>query len=277
VRSTAGTAGVDLSIPAIAGAGGGQNAGNDECSEASKLIYVIGRNGKLASFLPSTLKFSIIGDLDCEMSPHSMAVDRSGTAWVLDSAGSIWKVSTANARCTSTSYAPNQHNFFVFGMGYASNTAGSSDETLFVVEPANGLGRIDTATLQLTPVAVTDPSLGRGELTGTGKGELFGFFPDSKPVTVTKLDKANGKTLEQYPVDLDLSQVGFAFAFWGGDFWLFTFEPGSPFSKPGDDPPSRVHHYVTATQKTSTVVEDAGLAIVGAGVSTCAPTEPVVK
>jgi hypothetical protein len=53
--------------------------------------------------------------------------------------------------------------------------------------------------------------------------------------------------------------TGWAFAFWGGDFWIFT-TPG----------PQNTWHYDPAT-KTANIVAHYSDAVVGAGVSTCAP------
>jgi hypothetical protein len=61
-----------------------------------------------------------------------MAIDRNATAWVLYDSGQLFKVSTSDASCTPTSFAAGQQGLYNFGMGFASNSAGSSDETLFI-------------------------------------------------------------------------------------------------------------------------------------------------
>jgi hypothetical protein len=56
----------------------------------------------------------------------------------------------------------------------------------------------------------------------------------------------------------------FAFSFWGGDFYLYTSRENSN---------SSVTHYTSADGGIDTnYVPDTGFSIVGAGVSTCAPT-----
>jgi hypothetical protein len=55
--------------------------------------------------------------------------------------------------------------------------------------------------------------------------------------------------------------LGFAFAHWGGDYWLFTAPSGSTV----------VTDFVYATATSTDVVLNAGFKVVGAGVSTCAP------
>src|SRR5205807_1146112 len=108
----------------------------DGCSESAKLIYVVDLDKRLSSFDPTTLKFTDIGTLSCSAgigaTPFSMAVDRSATAWILYSSGQIFKVNTANATCVTTQFPPHQTGFDQFGMGFVSDSAGSTDETLFV-------------------------------------------------------------------------------------------------------------------------------------------------
>jgi hypothetical protein len=56
-----------------------------------------------------------------------------------------------------------------------------------------------------------------------------------------------------------------AFSFWGGDFYLYTSPDGTT--------DSTVTHYTTGDGGIDTsYVNDTGMVIVGAGVSTCAPT-----
>ena len=62
-----------------------------------------------------------------------------------------------------------------------------------------------------------------------------------------------------YPPD----SSNFAFAFWGGDFWLFV-GPGTSTDVFQYQPSTN-----TTTKRTTETFE-----IVGAGVSTCAPTTP---
>jgi hypothetical protein len=54
------------------------------------------------------------------------------------------------------------------------------------------------------------------------------------------------------------------FAFWGGNFWLFTASGGA----------AKVDTFDTATSTTTTVLPNIGFTVVGAGVSTCAPVVP---
>src|SRR4051812_34321253 len=76
---------------------GGNQAG---CSDAAKLVYVVSDSNELFSFAPDKVAFTKIGQLNCPSggaTPNSMAVDRSGNAWVNFSDGGLFKVSTADA------------------------------------------------------------------------------------------------------------------------------------------------------------------------------------
>src|SRR5579864_1067885 len=95
------------------------------------------------SFYPPTATFTTIGHIDCSapsgFEPFSMAVDRTGIAYVLyanqdQSASALFRVSTATASCRSTPFAPRQGGFGpVFGMAFVKDRTGAG-ETLFVAE-----------------------------------------------------------------------------------------------------------------------------------------------
>jgi hypothetical protein len=59
----------------------------------------------------------------------------------------------------------------------------------------------------------------------------------------------------------------FAFSFWGGDFWFYTATESTP---------SKVTRLETSGYNSLTTAKDnvGNFRIVGAGVSTCAPTAP---
>ena len=252
----------------------------DGCSDASRLVYVISDVNDLYSFTPTTLKFAKIGTLACPTSGtvNSMAVDRSGTAWVNYTDGKLYKVSTANAACATTTFAPNQAGFTdVLGMGFSSNAPGSKAETLFVSDNAGlGLGKVDLGTMKLTALgAYTGTESGaNAELTGTGDARLYGFFATS-PAAYAQVDKASGATPTVIPLTtpgavVNASDGGYAFSFWGGDFWFYTAYPDGVVT----DPTTSVTRYSPASGSASIVLKEIGFVIVGAGVSTCAPVAP---
>lgn len=238
---------------------------SNDCSDAAKLIYVVTEQNDLLSFSPPTLTFKPIGKLSCNAgfaTPFSMGVARNGTAWVLFSDGRIFNVSTTNAACTPTSYVPGQNGWTTFGMGFVSDSPGSAAEALYVADyDGGGLAKIDTSTLKLSYVGPWDKLSGSAELSGTGDARLFGFWEGST-VTVAEIDKSTGHILTTHPQPSVTIGSGWAFAHWGGSFWLFTAPSGT----------SQVDQFDPATNTTKTVKTGLGYVVVGAGVSTCAPT-----
>jgi hypothetical protein len=248
--------------------GGGDGGPGDGCTDEAKLVYIIGQDNRLYSFFPPTLEVKLVGTIACPGAginrPFSMAVDRKGIAWILFEDGHIYHVDVKTADCNQSAYAPGQLGYLTFGMGFVSNGVGSIDETLYVADYlGKGLAKIDTATMTLSAVGPWDKLTGAAELTGTGDARLFGFYNDL-PIIVAEIDKSNGKILSQAPQPSVEVGFGWAFAFWGGDFWLFT-------SPTGD---SQIDRYQPSNGTTTTVKVGLGTNIVGAGVSTCAPFEP---
>ena len=280
------------------------------CSEAAKLVYVLSYEGDLYSFAPADKKFKKIGPLKCNLSdqqlPISMAVDRKGIAWVNIATASasgrsntLYRVDTTNADCEPT----NIKSGYIGGMGFSSDDGSKDKETLFVFgqsgsaqAPQRTIDHVDFA--KETIVRGPSVTTGAGELTGTGDGHLYGFVlhepqfdQAGKPqlndlLAITELDKTSGAdsaevTLKgvKYPHD-----PGFAFSFWGGDFYVYsapiTIPPDYPFTQPPadlkDEPTSDVSRYSPSTKTTEAAYMKAvGFHIVGAGVSTCAPTTGV--
>ena len=246
------------------------------CEEGASLVYVVSQEGDLYSFEPDAGAFSRIGALRCPASggasPHSMAVDRSATAWVNYTDGSLYKVSTKDARCTKTDFEPFQHGFGRFGMAFASTGEDLSRETLFVWgsydygDGGRGLATIDTHSLKLEPVGDAHDRLHfmEAELTGTGDGRLFGFFATARAATLAGVDVSTGGTRAPRALPGVRTGTAWAFSFWGGDFYFF-WAPG--FAQ------SRVSRLSGSDGTVTEVLRDIGFRIVGAGVSTCAPTE----
>ncbi|MDB4997183.1 MAG: hypothetical protein JWM74_4615 [Myxococcaceae bacterium] len=246
------------------------------CSDAAKLVYVVSDLNELFSYNPGTGMFAKIGELNCPSggaTPNSMAVDRSGTAWVNFSDGGLFKVSTADASGQATTFHKLQSGFMRFGMAFATDSATSESETLYVVgiEGTNGgkgLAKIDLTTMTLTTIGDFSGDLqGQGaELTGTGDGHLYGFFTTQPNATLAEIDKGTGATTGEASLNGVNTGTAWAFSFWGGDFWFYTSFGG----------PSTVTRKQTSTDGSlSTAKNDVGgFRIVGAGVSTCAPTTP---
>jgi hypothetical protein len=233
------------------------------CPDAGEtLVYAVAQSGALLSFYPPTAAFSVIGVLACDAKgagPYSMAVDRTGTAYVEYDNGLVFQVSTATASCEPTSFVP-QNTFTNFGMGYVVVGAAPNEE-LFLVSTGGALGTLDTMSFMVDEIAVTQPKIPSAELTGTGDGHLYAYYASGNTggSTIAELDPMTGQVIAADPIAADRG-TGWAFAFWGGDFWIFT-TPASEQTTLMYDP----------VAKTSTVVAHYGSSIVGAGVSTCAP------
>ncbi|MGH7298755.1 MAG: hypothetical protein ACRELB_27690, partial [Polyangiaceae bacterium] len=267
------------------GGDGGTTTGTDCASGAGSYVYVISDADELYTFDPSKFPaasaFTLVGPVPCDSSGvNSMAVDRSATAWVNFNDGSIYRVTTtAPVTCTPTGFVAGQAGFTKdLGMGFSVDAPGSSAETLFVSDnggpggdcskaapgqgcTGKGLGTLDPATMTLTPLGgYTATAAGyNAELTGTGDGKLYGFFTTS-PGAYGPIDKSSGATSAPAPTSLstvDASNGGYAFSFFGGDFYFYTAPKGNTV----------VTHLQTATGQT-TASPELAFTIVGAGVST---------
>jgi hypothetical protein len=264
--------------------------GTQGCSDAAKLVYVLSSENDLYSFDPPSKTFTKIGQLGCntQMTPNSMAVDRNATAWVnyvesdpitgKDTNGKIFKVSTADASCQPTSIGLIQ-NWYRIGMGFSTNSATGTDETLFVaatggagMSNGQGLGSIDLVQQRLVTIGGFSGSLAgqSAELTGTGDARLFGFFTTT-PVQVAQINKTSGGITTQRSLNGVETPAFWAFSFWGGDFYLYT----APDATLNPGRTTNVTHYSPASNTIDTSYKtNIGFHIVGAGVSTCAPTAP---
>jgi hypothetical protein len=250
---------------------------------AATLIYVIGSSSELYSFDPAAGTFTPIGPIDCPGSigsPFSMAVDREGTAYVVFSNGGLFRVSTKTAACTPTAYDAKANGNITFGMGFVANVGDGADagETLFVAEDRGGvetdgeLASLDTSTFVLSAIGdftPNPPGVPGAELTGTGDGRLYAFSPNqpgsNEPSFIAQIDPSSAAILGVDVLPDIVAGAGWAFGFWGGDFYTFT---GTPSGARG----TVVNRFDPAILNQTTVVaritDDT---IVGAGVSTCAP------
>jgi hypothetical protein len=253
----------------------------DICPDAgSTLVYVLTGQNNLYSFYPPTLTFTKIGAVSCpgSVSPFSMAVDRRGIAYSVFTDGHLFRVDTASGACQATKFQPQKTRFSTFGMGYVANTgdAGDGGETLFIADAvlgtaatakpdSQGLGFIDTTTYA-TPgfVGPFTPAIPGPELTGTGDGRLFAFYTnvDTPGSHIVELDKTTGNVVQDFPLKVGDGADAYAFAFWGGYFWVFT-----DASLTNPTTVTRFSPIDSSEVNVATMPET----IVGAGVSTCAP------
>jgi hypothetical protein len=244
------------------------------CADAGiDYIYVLTSDEWLFSFDPPTSTFSRIGQLFCPgttLTTNSMAVDRKGTAFVSFEDGSLFEVSTLTATCTATRFVTGQQGWGKYGMGFATNGMGPT-ETLYVAEasyqhPSKGLATIDTASFAFHVVGPWTNPLGNAvELTGRGDGKLFGFFlaTPGPGGYLTGIDKATATITDVTPLPIGAMNAAFAFAAWGGDFYFFIAPNGNGTTTTV----TRYHPPDGSLVDVATLPQ----AIVGAGVSTCAP------
>ena len=254
------------------------------CGTNADLIYIVDDGYNLLSFNPRDGKNEIkkIGQLSCPAgrafeggtaTPFSMSVDREANAWVLYNSGEIFWVSTKDATCKASGFMPSQKGFQTFGMGFVSDAVGSQNETLHITggaytAPGKGnLGRVDGKTLQVTSLGPLPNTEYGPELTGTGRAELWAYFPGTTSF-IAQLDKTNGGTLQRFPLpSLTETVRAWAFAHWGGRFYVFVttldrFTGGNN---------SQVLLFDPSDGSTKTILDHLPYNIVGAGVSTCAP------
>jgi hypothetical protein len=130
-----------------------------------------------------------------------------------------------------------------------------------------GMGSAGFGTISFPGLSVTrkGQTTSWPELTGTGDAKLWAFYPDAAPPFVAQLDKSSGNALSSLQLpQLAGMPTAWAFAFWGGDFWIFL--------QRGADPSTSVYRVRGLDGSFETALYDTGRSIVGAGVSTCAPT-----
>ncbi|WAS99393.1 hypothetical protein [Nannocystis punicea] len=243
-------------------------------------IFVLSKTAQLWKYFPQTHDFELLGPADCGLAPStfSMGVDREGFAWVQYSDMKLRKIDvTDTSQCSDPGFVPMQNGIENFGMAFVSNSADDKCDRIYG-NHYNGVANgdmvseffsVDPDTLLVVPQGLSD--YGLAEVTGTGDGRAF-LFAGPDPSSLVEVDKATGATLEVTPLPGVKTGGGFAFAFFGGDFYFFTDKES--------DSTSEVTHLDyddsdnNGVQDLKVVVEDAPLRIVGAGVSTCAPLIP---
>jgi len=247
----------------------------DTCAlQDVELIYVVDNKATLYSFDPKKLPgdpFHRIAALACETTstPNSMAVDRVGIAWLGYHDGRVHRASIIDGRCSASGAVPRGAPE-TFGMGFVTDGPKATTEKLFVAGDAgtgNGkvLATLDTSAspARWMPVAALTFGGYHPELTGTGDGRVFAYFPSPGRGFIQELDRATAKPIgTRWTLEAKANHVSaYAFAHWGGVFYVFTTADGN----------SAVHAVHMKNGKQEMVIEDLPMVIVGAGVSTCAP------
>jgi hypothetical protein len=248
------------------------------CADAgATLIYLMTSSSALLSYDPASGAFVTIGTVACNSPgvPNSMAVDQAGIAYVNFNSGAIFRVSTATASCDPTPHLvepgtlPKQ-----FGMAFVSNTPSMGD-TLFIAGDTGldagdivPLATVDTTSFAVSLLGDFPSFVAAPELTGTGAGDLFAFYRSATDPNgssaIGQVDKKTGAIVAETPLPGVVQGGGWAFAFWGGDFYTFT-EPVLPGGT--------IVQRFRPSDGSIDVVGSLGDVVVGAGVSTCAPQE----
>ncbi|PRQ01264.1 hypothetical protein [Enhygromyxa salina] len=287
--------------------GGDLGGGPDMCGEVvDNPIYVLTRGSEnnepeqIFGFDPETLAFEWVVDVVCAgtegWAVSSMAVDRNRHAWIQWGSPAngpsepypkrLDRLNLDTGECLPDQGQLPMSDEWASGMGMAfvSETEGSGTEQLFFVDHAT----------YVYPVG-GDPAIGKyyefqqgqgtvfsgTELTGTGEGRLFILImnwsfefdhpctadnPCGPEIHLGEVDKQDGTALSNVELpDIDglgLTPGGFAFAHWGGRFWIFISENFGP---------TKVYDYDPVEHTNTLVSDDGPAAVVGAGVSTCAP------
>jgi hypothetical protein len=240
------------------------------CEEDNRQIYVVSQESDLYRFPPLSKSFTKIGHLDCPASagtqPFSMAVDRTGVAWILYQDGNVFRASTRDAHCVATKYTPGQQGMRTFGMAFVTDGPGSAHDTLYLADDSmapRGLATLDVATFDVSPIKSYDAGsfdVGRFDLTGTGDGRIFGF--DAKPPAhIVEIDPKSAKIVASKSIG-SIGDRAWAIAQYWGAFYVFSATYGH----------SQVLKFTWNTGVEEEISSDIGFTVVGAGVSSCAPT-----
>jgi hypothetical protein len=252
-----------------AGQGGmaGMHTLPSNCADAGvTYIYVVTSSDEIYAFDPDNgYTFADRGKLPCPASgAQSMAVDRSGHAYVESNDFELFSVSLANfGSCRATPFV--NSGLGRFGMAFSSDTT-DAGETLFLSAQGNGgdeLVSVNLGSFQVTDRGKFSKDVGSAELTGTGDGRLFAYGTNGPGDSshLAEVDKQTAAILSDTTLPFR-GDGGWAFAWWGGAFYFFSSTGG----------PSIVRRLDAETGGLESVANAPGI-VVGAGVSTCAPLD----
>jgi hypothetical protein len=256
---------------------------------------------QILSFDPESLEFTpVIDAVTCpetaDWTVSSMAIDRQRGAWIEWGALAngeadpyykrLDRLDLDSGACeTDVGELPVTENWGTpLGMAFVSQAEDSANEQLFFVDTGTYLHELAG---QASLGRYYDFQPGEGttfsgvELTGTGGGQLFTIIMNWTPewdhpctgdnpcyptVHIGEVDKQTGAAISNFEVPeveaLGIAPGGFAFAHWGGRFWIFISNEYGP---------TKVYDYDITTNTAVLAKDDGPDGVVGAGVSTCAP------
>lgn len=239
------------------------------CDPEALYVYLVTEETVLYRYDPAAGSFVSVGLLDCPSgtTPFSMGVNRKGAAFVVYADGELFLVDVQDASCQQTDFQVGQSGFVTFGMGYAIDDD-LMGETLYVDEinfqlPPKGLARILVPSLELEFIGPFSQTWGTSmELTSSDDGKLYGYMLDGSGSGghLLEIDKHTAQVVAETPLPVGESASALAFAYWGGDFYIFT--------SPGAGTGTTVTRY-RPSDGSVVVVATLSETVVGAGVSTC--------
>lgn len=208
------------------------------CAPGTDQIYTLSDDNELWVFDPLTLNFTLVANLKTDLgcvgvdATYSLAVDHEGVAWVLYTEPRVLRTADPMepGSCQDPGVNLAGYGHDLFGMGFANNSEEDDCEKLYLHsysgegpfsegEGVGALGVMDPQTLAAT--AISPINYDGGELAGTGDGRLFAFA-GVDPVKLIEYDKLTGDVVFTLPLDGIQKTNASAFAFYGGDFYLFT-------------------------------------------------------
>lgn len=272
----------------------GGEAGSSTCDTRVRPIFVLaqGTPPTISSFDPATLTFAHVQNVVCPgttgWDAASMSVDRTFHAWIewqntgTGATTRLDRLDLATGACEPD--AAKLPVPSLLGMAFVSAGANSAAESQFFVDTSSQLYALGSSTPlgQYYHFKSGEGTEFSGvELSGTGAGRLFMMImnwtpafnhpctaqtPCAPTVHIGEVDKTNGAAISNAEVlgipAFGISPGGFAFAQWGGLLWVFE----SPSFGP-----TKVYAYDPVAATSALKKSDGPNAVVGAGVSTCAP------
>ena len=142
----------------------------------------------LAIFDPDTLSLTTLGTLDCNSwsTPASMGIARDGVGYVRYGDNEVFEVDLTTLDCTATTYSERSTGFGSFGMGFATESASTWRDQLFVANSRQPLGSTDHVALTLG----TLPSQAEPRVVAASLGAAAAHRPGGE------LDHATGSVLQ---------------------------------------------------------------------------------
>ena len=238
-------------------------------TETTNNIYLISPDGFLYQFTPATIKFTLVGPLNCpsNSTSYSISLQRNGILWVLVDDGRLYTYNIQTAQCTITAFVRNQTDIFQFTMSFVKNDNDAGEVLYISKNNDNGgvLATIDLNSLNVSKVGnYNDGSF--ADIGGTNDGKLFGLFADSLFI-IKQINKTNAQILSQYPLPEPsyTDSTHYAFAPYGSKFFYFL----------GTGDSTDIHYFDTTTN-ISSLVETVPIIVFSATTSGCLDTSKPV-